>query len=128
MRKVLERCPACGGKLDITRLRCGECDTVVEGSFAPCLFCRLSADSLHFLEIFVKNRGNLKEMERELRQSYPTLRSKLNALIEELGFEVGPGEEGDDAGVTTRRREILGDLDRGQISAAEAARLLSDLK
>ena len=66
MRKVLERCPACQEKLDVTQLSCSVCDTVIQGSFSSCLFCKLSPDSLHFLEIFVKNRGNLKEMEREL--------------------------------------------------------------
>jgi hypothetical protein len=123
MRKILERCPSCGDRLDATQLSCSACDTVIQGTFSPCAFCKLSPGSLHFLEIFVKNRGNLKEMERELGQSYPTLRSRLNAVIEELGFEVSPGEEEDE--LAAHRRKILGQLDRGEISAAEAAELLS---
>jgi len=127
MRKVLENCPACGKDLEVTQLTCRSCDTVVHGSFAPCLFCKLSPDSLHFLEIFVKNRGNLKEMERELGQSYPTLRGKLNAIIAELGFEVGPAEDEEGEDLAPQRREILDRLDRGEVGAAEAAELLANL-
>lgn len=127
MRKILESCPACGGKLDVTQLSCSACDTVVQGSFAPCLFCGLPPESLHFLEIFVKNRGNIKEMERELGQSYPTLRSKLNAIVKELGFEVKPGDEEDEE-AGGQRREILGKLERGEISAEDATQLLNSLK
>ena len=82
---------------------------------------------MHFLEIFVKNRGNIKEMERELGQSYPTLRSKLNAIVKELGFEVKPGDEEDEE-AGGQRREILGKLERGEISAEDATQLLNSLK
>lgn len=128
MRKILERCPACGGNLDVTQMSCSACDTVIQGSFSPCVFCKLSPDSLHFLEIFVKNRGNLKEMERELRKPYPTLRSKLNGIVKEMGFEVKPGDEEEEGEVAVQRREVLDKLDRGEISAAEATELLSSLK
>ncbi len=127
MRKVLERCPACQEKLDVTQLSCSICDTVIQGSFSSCLFCKLSPDSLHFLEIFVKNRGNLKEMERELGQSYPTLRSKLNGIIAELGFEVGPADDEEEE-LAIQRREVLERLDRGELSAADAAELLVSVK
>jgi len=113
--------------LEVTQLTCRSCDTVIQGNFAPCLFCKLSPDSLHFLEIFVKNRGNLKEMERELGQSYPTLRGKLNAIIAELGFEVGPAEDEEGEDLAPQRREILDRLDRGEVGAAEAAELLANL-
>lgn len=124
MRKILERCPTCGGKLEVTRLNCTSCETVIQGRYTPCLFCKLPPESLRFLEIFVKNRGNVKEMERELGLSYQTVRGKLNTIIQELGFEVGPVEEDTTA---ARRREILDRLDRGDIKASEAAELLSQL-
>jgi hypothetical protein len=76
------------------------------------------------LEIFVRNRGNVKEMERELGISYPTVRSRLNAVIAELGFELGV-EPTDD--IPEQRREILKRLDAGEISAAEAAELIHQL-
>lgn len=76
------------------------------------------------MEIFVRNRGNVKEMERELGISYPTVRSRLNAVIAELGFEVG-AELADD--IPEQRRQILKRLDAGEISAAEAAELIHQL-
>ncbi len=124
MRKILEKCPTCGGELTITELHCHACDTKIESQYETCRFCRLSSESLKFLEIFVRNRGNVKEMERELGISYPTVRSRLNAVIAELGFELGV-EPTDD--IPEQRREILKRLDAGEISAAEAAELIHQL-
>ncbi|HIE27709.1 TPA: DUF2089 domain-containing protein [Candidatus Poribacteria bacterium] len=84
MRKIIEKCPGCGQNLIITRLRCPACETAIEGNYAPCPFCKLSEESLKFLFLFVRSRGNIKDMERELGVSYPTVRSRLNAIIEEL--------------------------------------------
>ena len=125
MRKVLEECPSCGKNLIITRMCCSDCETAVEGFFMPCRFCRLSEESLKFLEIFVKNRGNIKNMERELDISYPTVRNRLNAVIEELGYEV---EAESDEELSENRREILRQLDAGEITAEAAAEMLNQLK
>ena len=123
MRKVLEQCPSCGGNIEITRLSCTQCETAVTGRFAPCRFCGLAPDTVQFLETFVRNRGNVKEMERDLGISYWTIRNRINDLIAELGFET---EEEDDA--TRQRHEILAKVDRGELAAGEAAELLSRLK
>ncbi|MBV7336491.1 DUF2089 domain-containing protein [Chloroflexi bacterium TSY] len=53
MRKVLEHCPNCGGDFEITRLNCTVCETVVLSRYEPCRFCKLSPESLKFLESFV---------------------------------------------------------------------------
>lgn len=124
MRKILEKCPTCGGELTITELHCHACDTKIESQYKTCRFCRLSKESLEFLENFVRNRGNVKEMERELGISYPTVRSRLNAVIAELGFEVGAQQTDD---IPEQRRAILKRLDAGEISAAEAAELIHQL-
>ena len=126
MRKVLEGCPTCGGELTISGLQCHACHTRIESQYATCPFCRLRQQSLDFIEIFVKNRGNIKEMERELGISYPTVRNRLNAVIAELGYEVradapAPGESSD------RRREILKRVNEGEISAEEAAEQIKQL-
>ncbi len=127
MRKVLEKCPTCGGELTITSLHCRSCHTRIESEYSTCRFCRLSQQNLDFIEIFVKNRGNIKEMERELEISYPTVRSRLDDVIKELGYEVevespGPGEMADE------RRAILKQLNAGEISAAEATELINQLR
>jgi len=124
MRKLLERCPSCGGELEITRLSCTSCETVILGRYQPCPFCKLSPQTTQFLLTFVRCRGNVKEMERELGESYWTVRRKLDELIEVLGFEAGPAAESD---MEARQLEILEQVNRGEITAAEAADRLSRL-
>ena len=127
MRKVLERCPTCGGELTISGMQCHACHTRIESQYSTCPFCRLQQQSLDFIEIFVKSRGNIKEMERELGISYPTVRNRLNAVISELGYEVGaqPSSQ-DERG--EERGEILKQLNDGKISAADAAELIRQLR
>jgi hypothetical protein len=124
MRKVLEQCPSCGGNIEITRLNCTSCETIILGRYEPCPFCRLSPESTRFLETFVRCRGNVKEMERELGISYWTVRRRLDDLIAELGVEAKPVEETD---VAARQLEVLEQVDRGEISAAEASEILAQL-
>jgi hypothetical protein len=133
VRKILERCPSCGGDLIVTEMRCPACDTQVRGKWEPCRFCQLDADTLRFVEVFVKNRGNLKEMERELSESYWTLRARLNQAIEALGFdapigiETAPEVEPEAGTVARARRDLLQQVQDGAIPAAEAVRRLSEL-
>ena len=127
MRKVLERCPTCGGELTISGLQCHACHTRIESQYSTCPFCRLQQQSLDFIEIFVKSRGNIKEMERELGISYPTVRNRLNAVISELGYEVRAESDPPDDG-TQKRGEILKQLNDGEISAADAAELIRQLR
>ena len=133
MRKVIERCPACGGDLTVTHLQCGRCDTEISGQFAPNPFDRLSPESLAFVEVFVRLRGNVKEMERELRVPYSTVRGRLDEVIRELGFEAEPGrlDHARDNGLVRdedRRREILLHLEEGSIDADAAVSELESLK
>lgn len=123
MRKILEKCPSCGGDLTVTRLACQQCETVVLARYAPCAFCRLTPEHLAFVMAFVKNRGNLKEMERELGESYWALRARLNEVIGALGFETQPTP--DQEALQVERREILARLERGEMTAVEAASALA---
>ena len=127
MHKVIPNCPNCGRPMSVTRLQCTSCETVIQARYEPCRFCRLPEESVRFLGAFVKNRGNLKEMERELGQSYWSLRNRLNELIIELGFEAAPGDD-EKADPDLHRRAILEQLKRGEIDAATAAWMLTQLK
>jgi len=111
------RCPACDGPLEIRRLQCPACDTAVEGHFVPSPYAALTAEQASFLEAFLRARGNLREVERLLGLSYPTLRGRLDAVLEALGFADDPPGGEPDPG----RRGVLEALRRGEISAAEAA-------
>ena len=124
MRKILEECPTCSDALVATELSCDTCGTVIHGRYSPCPFCRLSPENLAFLEVFVRNRGNVKDMERELGVSYWTIRNRLNEVVEEMDREavtlLPP-----DPGLKARRQDILEQLNQGKITVAEAADLLS---
>jgi hypothetical protein len=94
----------------------------VVGHFELSPFFRLSASSLQFLETFIKNRGNVKEIERETGESYWAIRRQLDDVIVEMGFGVQP-----EPSPTNQRQEILERVGRGEITAQEAAQLLIQL-
>jgi len=116
------KCPVCASDLEVVRLQCTSCGTAVEGHFDLSKFNRLDPEQLAFLELFLKARGNIKEVERELGLSYPTVRSRLDALLARLGYAVEPDRRAE----LTKRREILDALDAGKISAEDALRLLRE--
>ena len=117
---VVAKCPICSEQLKVVRLECDSCGTRMEGSFSLGRFHALSPDQLDFLEIFIRARGNFKDIERELGISYPTVRSRLDAMIRALGFpsQAEPDRESE------RRKEILRELAEGRIAADDAANLL----
>jgi hypothetical protein len=107
--------------LEVRKLHCPECDTSIEGRFALCRFCYLNTEQREFAETFIRCRGNIKEVERELGVSYPTVRSRLDAVIQALGYKVEPEEP---APADEARRKVLEALNRGEIKADEAVKLL----
>ena len=148
-RDVISTCPVCEGELLISRLHCRSCGTALEGEFGVGRFGRLSKEQLALLESFLRARGNLKEMERELGISYPTVRGRVDALVRALGLADGGEPDADldeadhiepmddafaveaeaeaEAGAATERRAILERLARREIDAAEAAAGLREL-
>ncbi|MGC8966932.1 MAG: DUF2089 domain-containing protein [Thermus sp.] len=119
-RPVPVRCPACEGPLAVKALFCPACGTEVHGRFALNEFALLPKEHLDFLRLFVKARGNLKEVERILGVSYPTVRARLDALLKALGYEEEDGEED--------RLQVLEALRRGEISLEEAVARLREGK
>ena len=140
-RDVISTCPVCEGELTISRLHCRSCGTALEGEFGVGRFGRLSKEQMALLESFLRSKGNLKEMERELGISYPTVRGRVDALVRALGL--GEGDEGErdadeaayaveapeapDADLAAQRREILERLAKREIAADEAAAALREL-
>lgn len=139
---VVATCPVCSGELAVTRLHCRTCGTTLEGDFSVGRFGRLSREQLAILESFLRSRGNLRDMERELGLSYPTVRSRVEALVRALGF--GPRADADEAGadadvsagstaggtaadVAAERQAILERLARREIGADEAAAAIRNL-
>ena len=108
MPLIPQSCPSCSSPLVVTQLNCTVCGTGVVGKFELSPFFRLSPESLRFLEFFVRNRGNVKEMERETGESYWAIRRQLDEVIVEMGIEATKSDD-----VSTRRQEILAQLSRG---------------
>ena len=77
-------CPSCGSKLAVKRLRCENCDTEIEGLYAVPALADLPLEDQDFLLQFIKSSGSLKEMASLLRVSYPTVRNRLDEIIEKL--------------------------------------------
>jgi len=115
-------CPSCSSRLRVSRLACPECGLAVEGEFTSGRLGLLSPEQQRFVEIFVTSRGNIREVESVLGISYPTVRKRLDEVIEALG--TGAIESAEDA---NRRNEILSQIERGELSAKDGARLLREL-
>ncbi len=121
------QCPVCGEELHVTRLECGSCETGIDGHFALDRFSRLSPEHLAFLEVFIKNRGVIKDVEAELGISYPTVRARLDEAIRGLGFPATADDALRPSQVREERRQILEALRSKSISADEAASRLTAL-
>lgn len=125
VREVIATCPVCEGELQVSRLRCTTCGTAIEGQFSVGRFGRLSREQMYLLESFLRARGNLRDMERELGISYPTVRNRVEALVRALGLTddsaapvpVAPADTAD----ATLRRDVLERLARHEITAEQAA-------
>ena len=124
MRKLIEHCPACGGPLVVTEMLCPRCQTQVRGRYSPCPFCALTSDQLVFLKLFVEKRGNLRDVERELGVSYPTVRGKLEEIAERLAAMEAPAGGAHTPAAAApdaeERRRILRLVSEGKLSPREA--------
>lgn len=119
MKNLIARCPICAGELAISRLSCRSCETRIDTELTFEGLMRLPADMQEFVVVFLRCRGNIREVEKELGISYPTVCKRLDLVNELLGPK-GNGRGGKVMG----RGEILGKLERGEITAKEAAELL----
>jgi hypothetical protein len=100
-REVIATCPVCDHRLEVTRLHCAECDTTLEGRFTVGRFGRLNREQLGLLETFLRARGNLRDLERELGISYPTVRNRLESLLRALGLTDLSSRDADATGTST---------------------------
>jgi|SRR5690554_2459335 len=118
MRKeVIGTCPVCSDKLIATRLTCQVCHTEISGEFELSRFSNLSKEELYFVETFVKVYGNIKEMEKELNVSYPTVKKNLDSIVKKMGYT----QKEDDQEMSN---DVLDKLQKKEISVDEALKLL----
>lgn len=116
---LISECPVCGKQLNITRMQCTHCHTTIENEFELSSFASLSKEQLRFIEVFLKCRGNIKEVEKVLGVSYPTVRGKLDDIITLLGYSTTKKV------VAIDRKKIISMLEKGEITADEAISLLN---
>lgn len=120
------QCPVCGERMLVTKLRCSHCGTELSGEFAPCRFCRLEDKHLQFVETFLRCRGSIKEVERALGVSYPTVKNMLDAALTALGLDEKPELRA--LREKEERAEILQRLSDGEIDVDTAIEALHQLK
>lgn len=116
---VISHCPVCSETLKITKLHCSKCHTSIENEFELSKLAALSGDQLHFVEVFLACRGNIKEVEKELGISYPTVRGKLNEVVSSLGYELKKKNDVDE-------KKVIAMLASGEITPEEAISLLKN--
>lgn len=118
-KNVIGYCPVCDNKLKVKTLSCSKCDTQISGSFTLTKFNYLTVDQLKFIEVFIKNRGSIKEVEKDLGVSYPTVRKMLDDTIRTLGYV--PKNE-----VRVEKSDVLNQVKKGDLSVDEAVELLKN--
>ncbi len=109
-----------GTPLVIERVRMPEKQITVEGAFTLPELASLSLEDQVFVMAFLRSHGSIKEMEQVFGVSYPTIKARLNRIGGQLQFvETDPSPS---------RAEVLERLNKGEISADEAIRVLEELK
>jgi hypothetical protein len=109
MNQRLKQCPVCNGSLDIVKYRCPNCETAIEGKFKVSEFDLLNAKQLEFVKTFICCKGNIKEVEKVLRISYPTVKNRLAEVSEMLC-----------GNKTHSVYTILEDIEKGKLSIDDA--------
>jgi|WetSurMetagenome_2_1015567.scaffolds.fasta_scaffold639870_1 hypothetical protein len=114
------RCPSCQGPLYPRVLVCDDCGLKVEGQFVTNEFGALTPDEMHFLRVFIRCEGRIRDMEAALGVSYPTVKAHLASIKEKLDLSERPQAAPAPAAGT----DILEALESGKIPYKEAIRLL----
>jgi hypothetical protein len=103
-----------GAPIEVERVRVVDADVVIEGRFALPALAQLTADDHVFVAAFVRCHGSIKQMEKFFGVSYPTIKNRLNRIGGLLPFvEIDPADAASNTG------ELLGRLERGEMTAAE---------
>src|SRR5438477_8647137 len=118
-RAVGNECPYCGSAMAVTRMSCHACHLSVDAAFAMSRMGMLPVEHQRFIEMFVLSGGNLKEIAEQVGVSYPTIRSRLDKIIESLRSEIAKTRQ--------VKGNVLDAVDQSKSSAADAARLIKEI-
>jgi hypothetical protein len=117
MHPIITRDPVSGNELIVTRLECPQSGIVIEGQFSLGWIGRLTREQLDFVELLVKNRGNIQKLAQDFDIAYNTARSRLDEIVTALGGAPEGNGRAD-------RRIVLDRVAAKEISVEEALRLL----
>lgn len=113
---VSHSCPYCGGPMTVSRMTCHQCSVSVEAAFPSPRLTNLPVEHQRFIEIFVLAGGNLKQIAEQAAVSYPTVRSRLDKVIQSLRQEIGRTQ--------VIQGTILDAVADGKMTADAAARII----
>lgn len=127
--EIPAKCPVTGEPLYVSELSSLSGDVVLRGRFRLPQTTRLDTDQQRFLEVFIRARGVISTMEKELGLSYPTVRARLDGLLDALGYEPlkTTAISKDDGKVAAARSRIIKMLEDGKLTAADAKAKLKGL-
>jgi len=118
-------CPVCASELRVTRLQCPACGSEVSGNFSLARLAALPEPHASLIEMFLRVRGNVKDMERALGLSYPTVRARLEEAFQAAGFDRDSDRPIEQDAID--RRAVLDALQAGEITAKEASERLKNI-
>src|SRR3954451_20642504 len=112
-------CPYCSHSMAVSRMTCHACEISVEGAFPTPRLANLPIEHQRFVEIFVLAGGKLKQIAEQAGVSYPTVRSRLDQVIESLRQEISATQE--------VRGTILDAVGEDKHATDEAARIIKSV-
>src|SRR5579862_4768024 len=128
LHPIPARDPVSGGELFISELSSDDSGVSIRGRFEVPRYARLEPEQARFLETFLKCRGMLNSVERELKLSYPTVRARLDSLLDALDLTPTKEDLHKKEKSTEKKRKILDQLEKGEITAEEAKTKLGVVK
>ncbi len=127
LHDIPSRCPITGENLYVSEITSAESGVTIRGKFKIPAVSKLDDEQQVFLETFLRSRGVILTMEKELGISYPTVRARLDNLLEAMGLTPFKEREGKAENNGEGKRKILKQLEDGKITAAEAKEKLRGL-
>jgi hypothetical protein len=118
-RPVGSNCPYCSSPMTVTQMSCQHCRTAIQADFPMSRLGRMPVEHQRFVEMFLLSGGNLKEIAEQVGVSYPTIRSRLDKVIEALRAEIGKTRQ--------MKGNLLDAVGTSRSSAEEAAKLIKEI-
>ena len=119
MNKRLKKCPVCNSNLSIVEYSCKSCGTHIKGSFTISKFAALNSRQQEFVKAFICCSGSIKEVEKVLNISYPTVKNRLAAIQQILCDEKNVNSH-------SQTEDILDKIENGKISVENALKKLKE--